>query len=65
MTFKQRNTTLSIPIQFEEQEIIQLQRLWSNHISGLGDVQKQLNLPEKIDDVLVEINAWIALFCAV
>jgi hypothetical protein len=39
--------------------------LCSSHLRGLGDVQKRSNLPEKLDDVLAEINAWIALFCAV
>ncbi len=58
-TFKHRNTKLSVPIEFDTQELYQLQNLWSNHLRGLGDVRNRLDLPEEISTVLAEINIWL------
>ena len=58
-TFKQRSTPFVIPIEFDLQEISQLQGLWSNHLRGLGDVRKKLDLPDEMSDVLAEINSWL------
>ena len=58
-TFKHRSTPFVIPIEFDLQEISQLQGLWSNHLRGLGDVRKRLDLPDEMSDVLAEINNWL------
>lgn len=59
-TFKHRGTALSIPISFDDAGMESLQKLWTQHLRGLGEVKKQLELPEQIRDVLTEVNAWIA-----
>lgn len=58
-TFKHRNTKFVLPIGFDAEDISQLQNLWSNHLRGLGDVRKRLDLPDNINDVLAEINSWL------
>jgi len=58
-TFKQRKTQLQFPISFEPKEIQTLQKYWANHLRGLGAYRKKLNLPEKIDDVVSEINDYV------
>ncbi len=58
-TFKHRNTKFTIPIKFDNTEIIQLQNLWGNHLRGLGDVRKRLDLPDEISTLLAEVNSWL------
>ncbi|MFC7780275.1 nucleotidyl transferase AbiEii/AbiGii toxin family protein [Legionella taurinensis] len=58
-TFKHRNTKFTIPIEFDNTEILQLQNLWANHLRGLGDIRKKLDLPDQISDLLAEINGWL------
>lgn len=58
-TFKHRNTKLTIPIKFDDIEMLQLQNLWTNHLRGLGDIRKKLNLASEISDLLAEINGWL------
>lgn len=58
-TFKLRGTDFTLPIIFNNKELKQLQNFWSNHLRGLGTIKIRLNLPEKISDVLTEINIWL------
>lgn len=58
-TFKHRGTSLNIPVTFDATGIETLQQLWAQHLRGLGEVKRQLNLPERISEVLDEMNAWI------
>lgn len=58
-TFKHRNTKFTIPIKFDDTELIQLQSLWANHLRGLGDVRKRLDLPDEISALLDEVNCWL------
>lgn len=58
-TFQHRNTKFAVPIEFDTQEVAQLQNLWSNHLRGLGDIRKRLDLPDEISDVLAVINIWL------
>ncbi len=58
-TFKHRGTVLNIPVDFDLTGAEFLQKLWTQHLRGLGAVKEQLNLPEKISDVLKEMNVWI------
>lgn len=60
-TFRHRRTALNLPIAFDPAGHASLQRLWGNHLSGLGAFRKTLNLPEMIENVLAEINGWLAL----
>lgn len=56
-TFVNRGTVLR-PIQFDESGHIALQRLWSAHLHGLGNMAKQLSLPQNIEIVIKEINVF-------
>ncbi len=58
-TFKHRQTNLQLPIKFDESGIQAMQRLWSNHLSGLGSFRQKLKLPESIEVVINEINEWM------
>jgi predicted nucleotidyltransferase component of viral defense system len=58
-TFSQRGTRFIIPFAFDEPGIQLLQRLWANHLKGLGRTQDQLKLPERIDHVIDELNGWL------
>lgn len=54
-TFKNRGTTLSA-IQFDSTGLKSLQQLWTAHLHGLGDIAKDLALPQSIETVIEEIN---------
>jgi len=59
-TFESRGTALRVPIQFDEAGMSALQQLWTRHLVGLGKFKEQLKLPEKIQEVVAEINRWLA-----
>lgn len=54
-TFLHRGTSFEF-IDFSEQDLKQLNRLWGAHRKNLGDVAETLNLPGNISDVIMEIN---------
>lgn len=54
-TFRHRGTPFEM-INFNEQEMKPLSRLWTAHLKNLGDVPQTLNLPANIQDVIAEIN---------
>lgn len=56
-TFANRGTILK-PIQFDEGGRKALQQLWFAHLQGLGDVAKELDLPENIETVIEKINSF-------
>jgi predicted nucleotidyltransferase component of viral defense system len=58
-TFKTRNTSLIVPIQFNKEEISFLQRLWSAHYRGLGSIATELKLPLDIIVVIIKLNNWL------
>lgn len=58
-TFKNRGTEFKVPIAFNDDEMPSLQRLWNDHLRSLGEFRAKLALPEKIEDVIAEINAWL------
>lgn len=57
-TFENRGTILKM-IQFDESGLKALQKLWTAHIQGLGDVAMELNLPENIAEAIAVINSGI------
>jgi len=57
--FKTRGTSLIVPIQFNEEEISFLQRLWSAHCRGLGSIATELKLPLDIIVVITKLNNWL------
>jgi predicted nucleotidyltransferase component of viral defense system len=59
-TFENRGTILK-SIQFDEAGHKTLQQLWTAHLQGLGDVAKELDLPENIKEVIGILNTGISL----
>jgi hypothetical protein len=55
-TFSHRATKLDLPISFDSSGIETLQKLWSNHLRGLGHFKESLNLPSTISEVIEELN---------
>lgn len=58
-TFEHRGTAIKTSIAFDPPGIESLQKLWTQHLKGLGVIKDDLRLPEKIDDVIAEINSWL------
>ena len=58
-TFKNRNTRIKDTIKFLSDEYLLLQQLWSSHRRGIGEMANELNLPENIEDLVIEVNNWI------
>lgn len=59
-TFAHRNTTVKIPVMFDESGMQSLQRLWTNHLRGLGNYKDKLNMLEQIIEVIIEINNYLS-----
>ncbi len=57
-TFDNRGTVLK-PIQFDELGQKALQQLWTAHLQGLGDMAKELDLPDNIAEAIAVINSGI------
>ncbi|MDC7233890.1 MAG: hypothetical protein PQJ58_11725 [Spirochaetales bacterium] len=58
-TFETRYTKLSIPLSFSDDDLELLQKLWSGHCRGLGHITDKMELPDKIYDLINEINKWL------
>lgn len=54
-TFQNRGTVLH-PVKFDESGLGKLQRLWTAHLNGLGDIAHNLNMPKEISHVITTIN---------
>jgi len=59
-TFKQRDSVITLPIQFEDDSMGSLQQYWTNHLRGLGGFRNRLNFSDQLDDVIVEINNFMS-----
>ncbi len=59
-TFVNRGTILR-PIQFDEAGHKVLQQLWTAHLHGLGDIAKELDLPENMVEAIDMINTSMRL----
>jgi hypothetical protein len=64
-TFVHRGTSLELPFVFDDRGMTSLDRLWKNHISGLGVFREKLHLPESIEGVILELNQWLKINKAV
>lgn len=59
-TFKNRNTDITIPLTFTDDELAQLQAHWNRHLRALTATAKEkLNLPDSLSDVMNEINNYL------
>jgi hypothetical protein len=59
-TFKSRGTTLSAS-QFDSAGLKSLQKLWTAHLNGLGDIAEELALPQNVETTIEEINHGVGL----
>lgn len=59
-TFKNLGTSLKIPLTFSPEEVDALQGYWAAHCRGLPRSAERLSLPEKISDVVHELNVWLS-----
>lgn len=60
MVFEHRETKLTLPITYEEDEINQLQNFWNEYLRNLR-AEKLAPLPENIADVIATVNNWLRL----
>jgi predicted nucleotidyltransferase component of viral defense system len=58
-TFQNRTTQKDFPITFSTDDYNQLQRLWTAHRNGLGDIAGNLGLPQTVHNLVDEVNAWL------
>lgn len=54
-TFDHRDTPFEL-IDFNEQDLKPLDKLWSAHLKNLGNMAEEMNLPEHIQGAIKEIN---------
>jgi predicted nucleotidyltransferase component of viral defense system len=59
VTFTNRETKLIFPIKFDDTGLNTLQKFWNNHLRSLGQYKNELNIPDKIDSLINEINQWL------
>ena len=57
--FNQRVTNFAFPMKMDENGMQGLQRLWTNHLSGLGQYKSTLNLPKQINVLMNEVGDWL------
>lgn len=58
-TFKHRGTGINFPIMFNLEKMGDLEKIWLEHLKGLGDFQTKLKLPPSISEAMNEINRWL------
>lgn len=57
-TFSNRGTLLR-PIEFDENSLRAIQRLWTAHLHGLGDNAQIFDFPKEIAAVIEEVNKYV------
>ena len=57
-TFQNRDTVLQ-PIAFDEGGLKKLQKLWTAHLNGLGDIANNLVMPKDISAIIATINTLL------
>lgn len=55
-----RNVSKSVPVKFSNDELNNLQKLWTDHRNGLYKIANRLDLPIHIKDIVTEINHWLS-----
>lgn len=60
-TFSNRRTNLEL-IDFKEDDLKPMEKLWIAHLKNLGNSAHELKLPGNIQDVIVEINKMLKNF---
>ncbi len=57
-TFRTRGTTLTVPVSFTDADFALLQKQWTSHRRGLGEMAKEMKLPDEIHEVIDAINTY-------
>lgn len=60
-TFQNRGTIFEL-INFGENELKPLQKLWTAHLQDLGNKSKDLGLTKHIQEATQEINSYLVMF---
>jgi len=55
---KHRQTPFALPLKFRGNEVLLLQKMWSQYLNGLRSRDSQA-LPQNVAQVLKNINAWL------
>lgn len=58
LVFEHRDTNLTLPITYEEDEINRLQNFWKEYLRNLR-IENLNSLPESIADVIATVNNWL------
>lgn len=58
-TFSHRGTDFTFPLKMDDLGAQSLQRLWTNHLRGLGQYKNKLNFPDKIEILNKEVAEWL------
>jgi len=58
-TFENRKTKIDLPITFSKVEIEEMQTLWAAHRQNVLRPSIKLDLPEKLGDLIAEVNEWL------
>lgn len=61
-TFRNRGRSIQ-KIGFDEQELKALQKLWTAHLKGLGDMAHALDLPPRMEELIALINSCVQTIC--
>ena len=54
-----RGTPVRIPLVFDNSGMVAIQKLWGQHLNGLGLFKDKLDLPSEMEAILDEINDWL------
>jgi predicted nucleotidyltransferase component of viral defense system len=61
-TFRNRNSSINLPMRFSPDELKGLQALWISHLRTLSaKVKEELNLPSEISELINELNSWFKI----
>jgi len=58
-TFTNRKSELRLPISFTKDSFTQMQQLWAGHRRGLEKIANELKIPDRIEDLVAEVNQWL------
>jgi len=58
-TFENRKTKIDLPITFSKVELEDMQTLWAAHRQNVLGPSIKLDLPEKLGDLIAEVNEWL------
>lgn len=58
-TFAHRGTDTRLPLKFSDQNYERMNGHWRHHLRGLGNHARNLGLPQRIEQVVMEVNGFL------